>query len=203
MQFTFINMEAGDQESKVSSHLKVDKSRADRVAEKSLFSSPQHEAATSKLTALKKMYLETYLKTGSPTATAKEMGGVSPKHVGKEMKRIAAKLGFKDAREMRVASIYRDVKRVQEESASASDLMAILESQGYRCALTGGPLVPANARLDHIVPLSSDGTNSPDNLQWVTEEINTAKGTMSQEAFIRMCVAVAKHAGKLIDFRSN
>lgn len=203
MQFTFINVEAIDRESKVSSHLKVGKSQPDRVAEESLFSSPQHEAATSKLTALKKKYLETYLKTGSPTITAKEMGGVSPKHVGKEMKRIAAKLGFKDAREMRLASIYRDVKRVQEENASASDLLAMLETQGYRCALTGQPLVPANARLDHIISLSNDGTNTPDNLQWVTEEINTAKGTMSQDAFIRMCVAVAKHAGKLIDYRSN
>lgn len=203
MQFSFIELGRGDSKSKSDSQAEVDAKKSNRMAKEGLFGSPQYEAAVARLTPLKQQYLLAYLRTGSPTETARAVGGVSIKHVSKEMKRIAGKLGFEDVRQMRSASVYAGTIRRGREDATASDLMEMLETQQYRCALSGELLTPAIARLDHIEPLANDGDNKPSNLQWVTEEVNNAKGTMSQDAFIRMCKRVAIKAGALFDFNDN
>lgn len=76
--------------------------------------------------------------------------------------------------------------------ATAKDLMAMLQLQQFRCALTGDQLKPESARVDHIVPVSEGGSNDKQNLQWLTHQVNRAKGTMSQDEFITMCIKVAK-----------
>ena len=78
------------------------------------------------------------------------------------------------------------------EKATANQLMSLLQFQQFRCALTGDKLTPGIARCDHVVPVSEGGSNHIENLQWVTEDINRAKGVMSQDQFIQMCVKVAK-----------
>jgi hypothetical protein len=80
------------------------------------------------------------------------------------------------------------------EKATASQLMSLLQLQQFRCALTGVMLTPELARCDHVVPVSDGGTNQLENLQWVTEDVNKAKGVMSQDAFIAMCIQVADWA---------
>ncbi|MBU6239902.1 MAG: HNH endonuclease [Planctomycetes bacterium] len=77
------------------------------------------------------------------------------------------------------------------------ELREILESQQFRCALTNDQLTPDNFALDHIVPLSEGGDFSKSNCQIVTANVNRAKNTMSQEAFIAMCIRVAKHQSEL------
>jgi 5-methylcytosine-specific restriction endonuclease McrA len=74
-------------------------------------------------------------------------------------------------------------------------LLALLEAQGYLCALTGVRLEVETAELDHKVPVSRGGTNDLSNLQWVHKSINRAKGTMTNEEFVEACVKVAEKQG--------
>lgn len=75
-------------------------------------------------------------------------------------------------------------------------LLALLESQGYLCALTGVRLETSTAELDHKTPVCRGGTNDLSNLQWIHKSINRAKNTMTNEEFIEVCLRVAaKHQG--------
>jgi 5-methylcytosine-specific restriction endonuclease McrA len=79
----------------------------------------------------------------------------------------------------------------------ARRLLAILEAQRFRCALSGVPLVPGrNASLDHIVPRCHNGPNDLDNLQWVTTQVNRGKWDMSLAEFLEMCHAVVAHQAR-------
>jgi hypothetical protein len=74
----------------------------------------------------------------------------------------------------------------------------LYEEQEGKCALTGIKLtVASNSRV-------SDGTYSldridsskgyiPGNVQWIHKELNSMKMAMSQDRFVEMCIAVAKH----------
>jgi hypothetical protein len=73
----------------------------------------------------------------------------------------------------------------------------LIKSQGYKCAMTGWDLTPANAHGDHIIPLSQEGSHMMDNMQIVHAKVNRAKGILSREEFIELCVAVAKFSGSL------
>lgn len=84
-------------------------------------------------------------------------------------------------------------------SLSVKTLMRKLEEQGGRCALTGRPLHPDDCALDHIDPLSGDGAHDISNLQIVTQQVNRAKGTMSQQEFIDMCIDVAMTHGAIVN----
>ena len=74
-------------------------------------------------------------------------------------------------------------------------LLNKLESQGYRCAVTGDLLIPGkNASVDHIVPKSRGGAlDDPDNLQWVTDSVNFAKRTFLPEEFVDFCRRVVAY----------
>ena len=69
----------------------------------------------------------------------------------------------------------------------------IPERQGYKCALSGVEITPKRSSLDHRNPRSLGGSNDIENLQIVIPMINRAKGTMSQDQFVAMCHAVARH----------
>lgn len=80
-----------------------------------------------------------------------------------------------------------------------SDLYDLLEEQEYRCALTGDPLSPDDVAVDHIVPISEGGDFTKENSQLVSKSANRAKHTMSQQAFIKMCVRIARTHGSECD----
>jgi 5-methylcytosine-specific restriction endonuclease McrA len=84
-------------------------------------------------------------------------------------------------------------KKKAIRKANAAQLMNRLRQQEFRCALSGIELTPETARLDHIVPVSQGGTDEIDNLQWLHVDVNTAKGTMSQDQFVSMCRKVAEY----------
>ena len=81
----------------------------------------------------------------------------------------------------------------QERRISGKTIYKLIESQGFKCALTGWDLEPATASIDHIKPLSNGGSHTIDNAQIVHSLVNTAKGTLSNEEFIKVCQAVASH----------
>lgn len=90
------------------------------------------------------------------------------------------------------------------EDLTPEYLYKLLESQNFRCALSGYKLLP-NDTLDDTkqnLNLSLDRIDSSKgyevgNVQWVTKYVNWAKNDLSQEDFIHLCIAVAnKHANQ-------
>lgn len=82
----------------------------------------------------------------------------------------------------------------KSKTAFASELRKLIENQGYKCALTGVHLTPNTAELDHITPIKKGGSNEIENLQWVSMQVNRAKGSMLQSEFIEMCRLVCENA---------
>jgi len=79
---------------------------------------------------------------------------------------------------------------------TSSAIRKLVQDQGYRCALSGRSLTPDVAVVDHKVPLSRGGENVMDNLDVVHFRVNTAKGTMTTDEFVAMCIEVARYAGR-------
>jgi len=71
-------------------------------------------------------------------------------------------------------------------------VMAMLERQGYCCALTGRRLEPETAALDHIVPLRCGGQHVLENTQVLHKDVNRAKGSMTTEEFLDLCREVVR-----------
>lgn len=80
----------------------------------------------------------------------------------------------------------------KNKKVSAADLVVILESQQYRCALSNIPLDPNTAVLDHIVPRSMGGSDEIENLQWLHVDVNRMKGTIGQERFLQLCALISQ-----------
>jgi 5-methylcytosine-specific restriction endonuclease McrA len=81
----------------------------------------------------------------------------------------------------------------EEFAMNEAGLLELLESQEFRCALTGEPLTPDDATLDHRIPVSAGGQHDLSNVWWVHKDVNTAKGTMGCDEFVAMCKRVASH----------
>lgn len=77
---------------------------------------------------------------------------------------------------------------------TATQIMGMIESQDFRCALTGRELTPETASIDHVVPLSRGGDHGLGNIWVLDHKVNVAKGTMTPEEFIAMCREVVEHA---------
>jgi 5-methylcytosine-specific restriction endonuclease McrA len=84
--------------------------------------------------------------------------------------------------------------KATQTTVRSSDIMAILERQGFRCALSGRQLTPESATIDHIVPLARDGEHCLANLWVVQAAINKAKNTMTCDEFLAMCRDVVRFA---------
>lgn len=155
------------------------------------FCNSGHEKAFEALTPRQKEYIAAYIRTGSATAVLSELGlSGSVSQVSKRLGQISRAMGCADVRELR-GSVESN-----ENKASASELKEIIEGQRYLCALTGRPLTPRVAEVDHKVSIRKGGDNSKANLQWLHKQVNRAKGTMSQSDFIAMCCEVAAIHGQ-------
>lgn len=64
---------------------------------------------------------------------------------------------------------------------------ALLAQQDYRCALTGRRLRPEDASLDHVIPVSRHGTHRLENAQVLHQDVNRAKGALTNPEFIALC----------------
>lgn len=137
--------------------------------------------------------MEAYRKLGSVRQVAVEMG-VASKTARDQLSSAAQKMGYESIRELATENTPRTA-RSKEGKASAQELFALIELQEYRCQLSGVKLEPSTASLDHKIPVSCGGSDSIENLQWVSNEVNRAKGSMDQKAFIEMCKRVAAWNG--------
>ncbi|OHB60856.1 MAG: hypothetical protein A2Y12_10125 [Planctomycetes bacterium GWF2_42_9] len=89
------------------------------------------------------------------------------------------------------------------KSITGSQILKILEDQKYRCALSGRLLTPQTASVDHIIPLSKNGTHDISNIWVVDHKMNLAKGTMSVDEFISVCRDVVKFQESKISQDNN
>lgn len=142
-----------------------------------------------KLSDLQRKYLCAFRATGNATKAAKIMG-VSTGTCGDQIRNICNKLGFENTYELLPEDMRRSV-RGKGEQATSSQMMHLLIQQEFRCALTGHAMRPSDCSLDHKTPVSKGGTDKIENLQFVTTEINKAKGVMPNDEFIQMCKRVA------------
>ena len=83
-------------------------------------------------------------------------------------------------------------------------LYKLLEKQNFKCALTGEYLLDENLNLDkpqEELNLSLDRINSnigylPNNVQWVTKQVNLSKSTLNNQEFLNLCKKVINHANQ-------
>jgi 5-methylcytosine-specific restriction endonuclease McrA len=74
--------------------------------------------------------------------------------------------------------------------------LRIWERCGGRCAISGKKLMPGDAYdFDHIIALSSGGSNSEANLQLVSREAHKAKTRDDVKAKAKIARVKAKHLG--------
>lgn len=81
----------------------------------------------------------------------------------------------------------RSATKRRLDRLAPAEIMALLERQRFRCALTGERLSPDNAALDHIKPICRGGNHTIWNMQALTDTANRAKGSLTQDEFIQLC----------------
>lgn len=70
------------------------------------------------------------------------------------------------------------------------------DEQEGRCSYTGEKLIMGqNASVDHILPVSRFPEKKADksNIEWISMEINTLKGTRTKDEFTTLVKAIARH----------
>jgi DNA-binding CsgD family transcriptional regulator len=179
--------EVGEESDEVDSLTEQD-GNAIAVAEEDVNSCEELEAEAS-LTSRQRDVLNAYRQCGSIMKAAMQLGigyGTTREH----MSCICAKLGVTSVKQLNPARGDESESKINE-----AGLMALLESQEFRCALTGQYLTPDEATLDHKIPISKGGEHSLDNVWWVNADANTAKGTMDVDQFVTLCRRVASWTG--------
>lgn len=96
--------------------------------------------------------------------------------------------------EKEVRNMCIESQEKKQTEIKQSDLMRLVESQNYRCALSSIELTPETAALDHITPVANGGAHAIENLQWLNSEVNRMKGMLSVDVFIDICRRVAATA---------
>lgn len=66
-------------------------------------------------------------------------------------------------------------------------LLATLELQSGKCALSGRAITILTAEVDHITPKSRGGTDDLSNLRLLSHEANRCKGNMLDTEFMGLC----------------
>lgn len=80
--------------------------------------------------------------------------------------------------------------------ATARELTQKAADQQYLCALSGMPITPETASLDHIKARVREIDDSIENLQWLHTEINRMKGTLEEPWFIELCRKIVETADR-------
>ena len=188
----------GCEESEVVDQITEHDGDANTVAAEDAHSDTDLEAEAS-LTECQRAALIAYKQGGSILHAALILG-ISYDTTRDHIRNVRDKLGVSSAKQLLLslgAAIEAPNTQADEgkSTINPSTLMALLESQDFRCALTGQHLTPTEATLDHKVPVSKGGDHSIDNVWWVHSDANTAKGTMGVDEFVAMCRRVASWTG--------
>lgn len=86
------------------------------------------------------------------------------------------------------------ISRGYDWEITIEDVATLYELQAGRCALTGWNIGWSEQKWDHTASIDRIENNAGytiSNIQLVHKSVNMARGTMSVDTFIEMCVAVA------------
>ncbi len=100
----------------------------------------------------------------------------------------------KSRRNLNNSQLRANARAVGEARPTEAGIREKLTEQRRRCSLTGVPLTPESASIDHIQSLKKGGAHAMDNLQIVHREVNQMKGSMSVDEFVDWCRLVVEHA---------
>jgi hypothetical protein len=146
------------------------------------------------LTERQREYVAKYLLLASASKVA-AFAGVRTDTVSESILSSARRMGFKNAVEMYMYATSIEHSHAKKVfGPSADQLETLYREQAGQCSLSGVTLTQHNMVLDHRIPKSKGGEHSIDNLQWLCDKVNTAKGTLSQEDFLKMCCRVASYS---------
>jgi DNA-binding CsgD family transcriptional regulator len=140
------------------------------------------------LTPRQRQMLSLYRDLRSSNKVAVELK-LSADHAKKALRKISVKLGCNTVLDL------LDDPGSRQDSVTGASLLALLESQEYRCALSGVQLTPKTAQLDHKTPRSKGGEHVMGNVWFLHRDVNRAKGTMTVDEFIKMCSRVVQWKG--------
>jgi hypothetical protein len=85
------------------------------------------------------------------------------------------------------ASVHPQAQPFTCTPISAPGVLELLKRQQYLCALSGRPLTPESAALDHIVPVRVGGQHIIENAQVLDKDVNRAKNALTNAEFLAMC----------------
>ena len=86
---------------------------------------------------------------------------------------------------------------------AAKDFYALLEKQQYRCALSGRELTPETTDAEHILPLDSGGTHTPDNIYLIVRDAARLKRHLTEAQVIELCFDILKTRGKEFGYEAT
>jgi len=78
---------------------------------------------------------------------------------------------------------------------AAKDFYTLLDKQEYRCGLSNRELTPENTDAEHIVPLDSGGTHTPDNIYLIVRDAARLKRHLTEVQVIELCYDILKTRG--------
>lgn len=73
-------------------------------------------------------------------------------------------------------------------------LFGILKKQKRLCALTGRRLTAENFSVDHIIPIKNGGKGYLDNIRFVVNDANRARGTLTDAELLSLCKDIMTHS---------
>lgn len=111
-----------------------------------------------------------------------------------EVKRKRSKRG-KEWRRIHVLqlAVWR-LNSKHKTNIQAYQLFGILKRQKRLCALTGRRLTAENFSVDHIVPIKNGGKGSLDNIRFVVNDANRARGTLTDAELVSLCKDIMTHS---------
>jgi hypothetical protein len=85
--------------------------------------------------------------------------------------------------------------RTMANTITVDDVVALWHTQGGYCALSGVVLTPETGHTNTVSldRIDNEGGYTPDNIQLLAAQVNTAKNKWSEAEFVAMCRAVAAH----------
>jgi len=94
---------------------------------------------------------------------------------------------------------FKGQSNIKARRVTTSNVLLLLKRQQYCCALTGRALTPQTAALDHILPIRCGGEHVIDNVQVLHKDVNRAKGSLTNDEFIKLCDDVINWRNRPLD----